>query len=402
MIGKTANRQVDDFVSFRKGSIMQDSQLVSSLAKLAVAFLAGASMLGPARTQEAMSGDASVLYIKKNLVSNLAGVATTKDPNLVNAWGISFFPGGPFWISDNGTGVATLYNGQGGVLSLTVTIPAPKNAPHGTVSAPTGQVANVTQDFVISNAPGVSAKAAYYASGPAQFIFATEDGTVSAWNGSVDLKNALLVVDNSSAKAVYKGLAAGSNAGGNFLFATNFRAGKIEVFDKSFQAVPLPAGSFSDPAIPAGYAPFGIANISGDLFVTYAKQDAAKHDDVAGPGHGFIDAFDTSGHLLRRFAARGPLNSPWGVALAPLGFGKFGGEILIGNFGDGRINVFGANGAFQGQLRAKDSAPPFKIDGLWALIFGGASKSSPDSLFFTAGPGGEKNGLFGSIRANGF
>jgi uncharacterized protein (TIGR03118 family) len=277
-------------------------------------------------------------------------------------------------------------------ISLRVIIPVPKNAAAGAVSAPTGQAANVTGDFTIAQKGGAQPA-------PAKFIFATEDGTISAWNsGIADLTKALLEVDNSAAQAVYKGLAIGSNVGGNFLFATNFRSGKIDVFDKSFQPVTLPSGSFLDPDIPAGYAPFGIANISGDLFVTYAKQDSAKHDDVAGPGHGFVDVFDTSGHLLRRFAERGRLNSPWGLALAPIGFGKFGGKILIGNFGDGRINVFGTSGRFQGQLGVNEDQP-FKIDGLWALIFGGASKSSPDTLFFTAGPDHEQNGLFGSIQA---
>ncbi len=355
-----------------------------SLSKL-TGLLFSASLLaaGPAPANDQ-------LYAQKNLVSNVAGVAPTQDPKLVNAWGVSFLPGSPFWISDNGAGVATLYDGTGLKIPLTVAIPVPKKAPHGSVSAPTGQVANLTRDFTISAGGGSNPV-------PAQFIFATEDGTIAAWNAMVDRNNALLVVDNSAAKAVYKGLAPGSNATGNFLFATNFRAGKIDVFDKAFQPVTLPSSAFTDPNIPAGYAPFGIANITGDLFVTYAKQDADKHDDVKGPGHGFVDVFDTSGHLIRRFAERGPLNSPWGVALAPLGFGKFGARILIGNFGDGRINVFGRRGAFIDQL-GPNRNQPFVIDGLWGLIFGGgASKASPDTLFFTAGPNGEKNGLFGSI-----
>lgn len=330
---------------------------------------------------------APTLYVRTNLVSDLPG-AHTRDPNLVNAWGISFFPGGPFWVSDNGTGVATLYDGAGTKVPLTVTIPAPKGA--GPTSAPTGQVANLTSGFPVPDgSPNPQ---------PAKFIFATEDGTIAAWNGSgYNVTLAVLVVDHSAAKAVYKGLAFGTNENGNFLFATNFFSGKIEVFDKNFKSVGLAASAFRDPLLPAGYAPFGIANIGGDLFVTYAKQDAAKHDDVAGPGHGFVDVFDTSGRLLRRFAVRGHLDSPWGVAFAPIGFGKFGGTVLIGNFGDGRINVFGLQGAFLGQL-GPTAKTTFTIPGLWALTFGGGAKSSPDTLFFSAGPGDEKHGLFGSIK----
>lgn len=329
-----------------------------------------------------------ILYVRTDLVSDQAGKAQNLDPDLVNAWGISFFPGGPFWVSDNGTGKATLYDGQGVKQPLIVTIPPPKKAAPGSTSAPTGQVANITSGFVI---PDTSATPQ-----PAKFIFATEDGTIAAWNGSGDRTKAVIVADNSAAKAVYKGLAFGSNVDGNFLFATNFFAGKIDVFDKNFQLVNLPQGAFQDSKVPNGFAPFGIANIGGDLFVTFAKQDAQKHDDVAGPGNGFVDVFDTSGRLLRRFAERRPLNSPWGVAWAPLGFGFFGGNILIGNFGDGRINVFSPIGHFRGQVgRTDDEA--FVIDGLWALTFGGALHSSPDTLFFTAGPDDEKHGLFGSI-----
>ncbi len=221
------------------------------------------------------------------------------------------------------------------------------------------------------------------------------DRLLAAWNSGAKTK-AVLVVDNSASKAVYKGLALGFRRDEAFLFATNFHAGKIDVFDKRFQPVTLPSGAFKDPAVPSGYAPFGIANVRGRLIVTYAQQDADKHDDVAGAGHGFVDIFDTQGRLLRRFAAKGTLNSPWGVALAPLSFGRFGGDLLVGNFGDGRINIFDLRGGFLGQL-GPTAQRPFTIQGLWGLIFGGAAKSNPNTLFFTAGPNDEMHGLFGSI-----
>ncbi|TLY78792.1 MAG: TIGR03118 family protein, partial [Gammaproteobacteria bacterium] len=204
----------------------------------------------------------------------------------------------------------------------------------------------------------------------------------------------------AAAGAVYKGLVFGLSAKGGFLYATNFRAGRIDVFgppgaDGQFTAVTT-GGGFVDGGLPAGYAPFGIANIDGDLFVTYARQDAAKHDDVAGPGHGFVDVFDTDGHLLRRFASRGSLNSPWGVTRASFAFGRFSGRILIGNFGNGRIGAFNNDGTFAGELEDADGNP-LAIDGLWTLTLGGGRGSSSDSLYYAAGPNDEVNGSFGTI-----
>ena len=241
----------------------------------------------------------------------------------------------------------------------------------------------------------------------AVFIFATEDGTISAWAGGLSpAADAVVAVDNSAipaagAGAVYKGLAFGVNSSGPRLYATNFRSGKIDVFGPSNTTTgwftpTTTSGGFADPEIPSGFAPFGIELIDGDLFVTYAKQDQAKHDDVAGAGHGFVDVFDTDGHLLRHFAARGRLNSPWGVARASQAFGRYSGKILIGNFGDGRINVFGNDGEFITSLKDTHDKT-IVIDGLWALTLGGGLASSPDTLFFSAGPHGETDGLFGTI-----
>lgn len=326
-------------------------------------------------------------YQQTNLVSDGAVQALTTDGHLKNPWGIVAFPGGPFWISDNGLGLSTLYDGKGDIVPLTVTIPPPAGSA-GAAASPTGIVWNPNpQAFLL--APGAAAL----------FIFATEDGTISAWNPTVDRSAAVLKVDNSQGGngAVYKGLALAANSHGVFLYATNFRNGTVDVFDSTFKPATL-SGSFSDPRIPAGYAPFGIALIDGNLFVSYAKQDAAKHDDVAGQGHGFVDVFDTSGNLIRRFAARGALDSPWGMVRAPLDFGAFGAQVLIGNFGDGHISAFDSDGDFRGQLRSA-SGSRITINGLWGLIFGTGLAADSNALYFTAGTNDEADGLFGKVQA---
>ena len=345
-------------------------------------------------------------YVVTNLTSDIPGVAPNTDPVLQNAWGVVFTPAGsPFWVSDNATGCSTLYDGTGvpqptpplqvkiplpgGVIPSTACKHAdPNNPPDPTPAAPTGLVWNpttsMTTGFLV---PGTSLLAT--------FIWDTEDGTISAWTGGLTPPDqAVLAVDNSPG-AVYKGLVFGINSNGVFLFATNFRAGTVDVFDHNYQPVTT-KGGFSDPQIPSGFAPFGIQNIDGALFVTYAKQNAQKHDDVAGPGNGFVDVFDTDGNLLKRFASQGPLNSPWGVTRASFAFGRFSGAILVGNFGNGWINAFGSDGHFLGTLRDA-SGKPISIDGLWSLTLGGGRNSSPDTVYFTAGPNGETDGLFGTI-----
>lgn len=328
-----------------------------------------------------------LFYEQHNLVSDGTIPADHTDPDLVNPWGIVFNPTAVVWIADNGTGVSTLYNGLGEKQSLVVTIPLP---PGGTgTSKPTGIVFNGSNDFEVSKGT---------ASGPSRFIFATEDGTISGWSPTVDPTNAILKVDNSMSGAVYKGLAMAANGTGNFLYATDFHNNRIDVFDKDFKPATLTA-SFSDPRIPAGFAPFGIQNLQGNLYVTYAKQDAAQHDDVAGQGLGFVNVFDANGKLIRRIATRGQLNAPWGLAMAPADFGRFSNRLLVGNFGDGTINAYDvANGTFRGQLRKADGHP-LKIDGLWGLSFGNGHLNQPtNALFFTAGPDGENHGLFGKIE----
>jgi uncharacterized protein (TIGR03118 family) len=324
-----------------------------------------------------------ITYLQSNLVSDISGLAAVTDSNLVNPWGIAFSATSPFWIADNGTGLSTVYNSTGAIQSLVVTIPPP--AGQTSTAAPSGAIANTAAGFLATG------------SATAHFIFCTEDGTISAWNtGSA----AVLKVDYSAANAVFKGMAAGVSGGSNFIYATDFHNGQVDVFDSNYTQVTL-AGAFSDPSVPAGFAPFGIQNVNGDLFVTYALQDSEKHDDVAGPGNGYVDIFSASGVLLQQFVAQSALNSPWGVAPAPAGFGAYGGNILIGNFGNGRINVFNpVTGAWLGALLNNTNGGPIEVKGLWGLAFGnGKSGGDPHTLYFTAGINGESDGLFGGIAA---
>jgi uncharacterized protein (TIGR03118 family) len=365
-----------------------------------VVLLAGSSLglTGLAASASATGSIAHSAYRQTNLVSDIPGLALHTDPNLRNSWGTSTGPGLPIWVSDNATGVATLYDGQGnpqpgpGVHQLVVTIPAAPSAGPGAVGTPDGTVFNPTPDGFAVSKNGVSA--------PARFLFATEDGTIAGWNPAVDPTHAVIAVDRSTVTdqagdhgAVYKGLALVSTPAGKFLYATNFRFGTIEVFDSSFHQV----NSFTDPTVPPGFAPFGIHNIGGNLYVTFAKQDAAKHDDDAGPGNGFVDVFAPNGNLLQRLASQDRLNSPWAVALAPATFGAFGGDILVGNFGDGRINAFNpTTGQFLGQLR--NHGGPITISGLWGLRFpAGSLNVTPNALYFTAGINDEADGLLGDI-----
>ena len=367
-----------------------------SLVSIMVPAVAIAAVTAIGARADMGAGTGHDAYIVAPLVSDQSGAAKVTDANLKNAWGVAFSPAGsPFWVNDNAAGVATLYQGDGTMADIfqnppsnAVIIPGPNGSPPDFTASPTGIVWNPTTNpataFLV---PGTST--------PAAFIFDTEDGTISAWAPGLNPANRAVLAADNSPGAVYKGLVFGLNLNGAFLFATNFRAGTIDVFDHNFHPATTDGG-FNDPNIPAGYAPFGIQNINGDLFVTYAKQDAKKHDDMAGQGHGFVDVFDTDGHLLQRFAQRGQLNSPWGVARASFAFGRFSGDILVGNFGNGRINVFDSAGHFVDQIE-DGRGKALTIDGLWTLTLGGGAKSSPDTLYFTAGPNGERDGLFGTI-----
>lgn len=369
-----------------------------SLLFISIALISGARQTfvtasAAMSVEPALAVGPSQFYAQHNLVSDIPGLADHTDPNLVNAWGLDAGPTTPWWISDNGTGKATLYNVSSGAITI-FTVPGAG----GAQGNPTGLVFNGGTGFVVNN--GVGAPSA------ARFIFSSEDGTISAFKGSP----IVTVVPNANAPAhdaIYKGLAIDSRTAGQFLYATDFHNGKVDVFDSSFHAVTL-AGTFTDPSLPAGFAPFGIQNIGGTLYVTYALQDEDKEDDVAGPGNGFVDAFDTAGNFIQRVASMGELNSPWGLALAPAGFGRFSGDLLVGNFGDGRIHAFDPStltesGEFEAVgLLHSAAGRPLHIEGLWALQFGhGTTASSANglttTLFFTAGPAEEEHGLFGSI-----
>jgi uncharacterized protein (TIGR03118 family) len=330
-------------------------------------------------------------FTQTNLVSDLKTVgAQVVDPNLVNSWGLALGPTTPLWVADNGTSVATVYTvSPGGAIAknfgLTVTLPPAD-------SAPTGQVFNPTGDFVVTSKAGM---------GPALFIFSSEGGQIIAWNPKADpVVNGASTAQtefSSRSGAVFKGLAIDTTRFGTFLYATDFHNGRVDVFNSRFHLVHTP-GAFRDRHLPRGYAPFGIRAINGLIYVTYAKQDADRHDDVAGRGHGFIDVFTPSGFMLERLVSRGALDSPWGLEVAPQGFGPFGGKLLVGNFGDGKIHAYGLfSGRPHGAL-LDEHHMPITIDGLWALQVGTATTGGTGTVLFSAGPNGEADGLVGAIN----
>ncbi len=312
------------------------------------------------------------------LTSDISNVATNTDTNLVNPWGMAFAPGGPWWVSDNGSGLSTLYNGSGTPQSLVVMIPQWDGTPGG---SPDGIVFNSTSNFAIGG-------------NATHFLFATEDGTVQGWSSGTSTAIAV----NNFPNAVYKGLALGSANGNNYLYVANFRGGTVDVFDKNFAPFSFGGSSFVDSTIPSGFAPFNVANVNGMLAVTYAKQDAEKHDDVAGPGNGYVTLYDMTGNIKGRLAHTPYSNSPWAVVVAPAtGFGGFGGDYLVGQFGSGAIAAYTPSGNFVGLL-FDPAALQLRINGLWGLGFGGGMGSGPTTtLFFAAGYFDEAHGIFGSI-----
>ena len=332
------------------------SQTTPRLLLCALTMLVAATFLSlPAAAQRATP---------QILTSDIPNVGSFNDTHLVNAWGMSFNPSGPWWISDNGTGLSTLYNASGTPQGLVVTIPSGNGVDTGT---PTGQVYNSTTDFKIVGTP-------------AHFLFAGEDGTISGWYTGT---TAQLVVNNSgSGNAVYKGIALASAGGANYLYVANFHNGSVDVFDANFAPHSFGSGAFTDSTIPVGFAPFNVYNIGGGkLAVAYAKQDADKHDDVPGRGNGYVDIFDTSGNLLTRFAHNIYLNSPWAIAVVPAsGFGGYGGDILVGQFGSGAILAYTPAGVFAGIL-IDPANLQLQIDGLWGLAFGNGGSAGPDNNF---------------------
>jgi len=355
------------------------------------ALAAGALGAAPAGASASPGG-----YRQINLVSDQPGKAHLPDADLVNAWGLAASPGtnaapgSPLWVADNGTDKATLY--QGASATSVTKFPLVVNI---TGAAPTGQVFNSDPSaFMVSDDHGNS--------GPALFIFDTENGTIDGWNPNVNPNGSnpstmTEVGRNNGANAVYKGLAIGKVNGKSFLYAANFRSGRVEAYDSTFTPVELPGGLFVDPKLPAGYGPFGIAEIRGKLYVSFAKQDPGLIDDVPGAGKGFVDVFTNNGAFVKRLITRGALNAPWGLALAPASFGRFGGDLLVGNFGNGMINAYNPmTGAHLGQLR-RPNGMPIHIDGLWALMFGNGNAAKTGELVFSAGPVDESHGLLGKI-----
>ena len=322
-------------------------------------------------------------FQQTNLVTDdqSAHPAAVTDPLLKNVWGVSYGATGPFWVSNNGSGTSTLYNVNPTTNAVTIN-PLIVNVPgDGSV---TGQVANATTGFNSD-----------------RFLFVSEDGTVSGWRPGINPNNRISteIFQTGSVANVYKGSAIASVGGHTYFYAANFRTGAIDVL-KGDSAAPTLSGAFTDPNLPAGYAPFNVQNLKGTLYVTYAKQDAAKHDEIDGAGNGYVVAFDTNGKLISRVASGGTLNAPWGLALAPATFGAYAGDLLVGNFGDGRITAFDpVTNALVGQL-TDSSGNPLAIDGLWAITPGNnGSGGGSGLLYFTAGPDGETHGLFGSLQA---
>jgi uncharacterized protein (TIGR03118 family) len=332
------------------------------------------------------------VYKRVNLISDIDGVARITDPNLVNPWGLAAGPTTPLWVNDNGMDVSTLYTGG---VHGSIPQPAPAVMPLAVKipqGAPTGIVFNSTGGFKITMPDG--------STGPAAFIFDSEAGVISAWMRTNPLQDQA-VPEMTVPDAVYKGLAIGTSSHGTRIYASNFHAGTVDVFNDHFQPV-HDRGAFTDPDLPPLFAPFGIQELNGKLYVSYAKQKLPdKKDDDAAPGNGFVDVYDNDGNLLKRLISHGALNSPWGLVVAPRDFGPFGGDLLVGNFGDGAINAYDRHtGAFDGTLKNRDGNQ-IKINGLWGLRFGNGTFGTPDTLVFSAGIGDESHGLLGEIKFRG-
>jgi len=362
--------------------------LSTSIAAIAAAIFTASC--GGGGGSSGMPMAAGMAYTATGLVADTAAAnpygATKVDANLVNAWGVAFNPQGFAWVADEGTSVSTLYDGNGVPQTRVVTISAGTAGP----AHPTGIVFNSTNAFAISQGANTATSA---------FIFAGLAGTISAWAPSVNATAAVTVVDRAAAGSVYTGLALNAGANGTRLYAADFAHGRVDVYDGTFAPVVLPAGAFQDASLPAGYAPFGIQAIGNTIVVTYAKQDPASGGPLKAPGNGALNVYDGNGVLQTQMVVPGgPLDAPWGVAMAPAGFGPFGGDLLVGDFGDGQIHAFDpVSGMHAGVLMRSDGSI-IAIDSLWGLAFGNGLNAQPTTtLFFAAGPANETHGAYGRI-----
>jgi uncharacterized protein (TIGR03118 family) len=376
---------------------------VAAVCTFVLVACGGGTLGSNSSTPMATDPPPSTGFTDSALVSNSVGVvatATTIDANLSNPWGIAVAPGLPFWIADNNSNLSTLYSGTGQVETQQITgstdvgVAIPSSAA-GVQSNPTGQVYNGGGGFLVATPNGQET---------AQFMFDGEGGTIAAWakdSGAAAVTAYDDGVVNGANHAVYKGLAIGTVGGATYLYATDLHNNKVDVFDTGFAKPAGMQGKFVDPNMPAGFVPFGIAAVNNELYVTFALQDQAMHDEVTGAGLGYVDAFDFNGNFLNRFASAGALNAPWGIAVAPTGFGSLAGDVLIGNFGDGTVNIFTPNGTSLatsvGALMVSNGGA-LAIPGLWSLAFGNGDPDKPTTtLFYTAGFADQTDGVFGSI-----
>jgi uncharacterized protein (TIGR03118 family) len=364
-----------------------------ALATPAVAFASSGHGHGGSGHQGHKPAQHDLLLAQSNLASDVPGLARITDPDLKNPWGISLSATSPLWVSNQGTDSSTVYSLAPATdtfaknAKVRVTLP-------GSVAGPSGQVANTGTGFVLSNGTTTA---------PAAFIFATLDGHIEAWNGAVDGTLAPTEDKVTVPGAGYTGLAEATTSQGDRLFAADFTKGSVDVFDSAFKQVDTPDWAFKDARLPKGYMPFNTQTLGGHIFVTYDKVDAATHREATGKGIGAVDEYDTDGRLIGRIATGGPLNAPWGLAIAPATWGSAAGSLLVGNFGDGRINVIaqdrhGYASHVTGQVRDKTTGKPFSEPGLWGLLPGNPAAGGAGTLWFAAGINQEQNGLLGVLR----
>ena len=360
---------------------------MSRMRSFGVLAVATALVFGLPATADASRHADDFAARQVNLVSDVAGMAPLTDPDLVNPWGLSLTATSPLWVSNAGSRTSTLYTSVPG--STTASKNAAVRTTFPALGEPTGQVANTGAGFVLTKGA---------VSGPARFLFVTLEGQITAWNPQVDGVMADVEVKAAVPGAVYTGVALATATAGAQLYAADFAKKSIDVFDATFKRVPTTFTQFRDFLVPNDFSPFNVQNLGGNLFVAFAKVDPRTDDSIAGSGQGFVDEFSPEGKLIARIAARQSLNAPWGLAMAPASWGTLAGALLIGNFGDGRVNVVLPNShVISGLLRDSATGLPLRIPGLWALLAGNPASAGADSLWFSAGIDNENHGLLGVL-----